>query len=213
MSTLSHKVLALETALDGAEIPHAFGGALALAFHVQEPRATRDIDLNIFVPSERVREVFGVLPVGISRDERAERLIRDEGQVRLLWGDNPVDLFFSTHAFHEEAAGRTVDVPFEGVAIPILGATELVVFKALFGRPKDWVDIESMLDAGTVDVHRVLGWLVDLRGSDDARIERFRTLLDRPPPGPEPNFRQIIESRRAEPAHDAAPGDGADASA
>ena len=197
MSTLSQKVITLEAALDRAEIPHAFGGALALAFHVQEPRATRDIDLNIFVPSERVSDVFSVLPEEIPRDERAERLIRKEGQVRLLWGDNPIDLFFSTHAFHEEAATRVVDVPFEDITIPILGAAELAIFKALFNRPKDWIDIESMLDARTVDVHRVLGWLVDLLGSDDGRVSRFGSLLERPPRGREPNFLEIIESRRA----------------
>lgn len=42
--TLAQRVLALEHALSG--IPHAFGGALALAYYA-EPRATIDIDLKI----------------------------------------------------------------------------------------------------------------------------------------------------------------------
>ncbi len=38
-------------------VSHAFGGALALAFHVGGPRATRDIDVNVFLPSINVDQV------------------------------------------------------------------------------------------------------------------------------------------------------------
>ncbi len=47
MLTLAKRVLAIDHAL--SSIPHAFGGALALAYYA-EPRATIDIDLNVFVP-------------------------------------------------------------------------------------------------------------------------------------------------------------------
>ena len=68
-------------------------------------------------------------------------------------------------------------VPFAGITIPILGATELLVFKAFFDRTKDWADIEAMVEAGTADLHSALGWLVDLLGADDPRILRLRRLL------------------------------------
>ena len=44
------KIVAIEGALALADIPHAFGGANALAYY-GTPRATADIDLNVFVPS------------------------------------------------------------------------------------------------------------------------------------------------------------------
>ena len=91
------------------------------------------------------------------------------GQVRVFWDDNPVDLF-STHAFHDQAEAEIVQVPFADTTIPVLGATELAVFKAFFNRTKDWADIEAMVDAETVDVHRAMGWLVDLLGPDDERL-------------------------------------------
>ena len=72
--------------------------------------------------------------------------------------------------------------------MPVLGATELTVFKAFFDRTKDWADIEAMIDAGTVDIHAALGWLVDLLGGDDHRVDRLRKLLDRKPPAAEPRF-------------------------
>src|SRR4029079_9320585 len=45
---LAERIVALDEAL--ADVPHAFGGALALAYYA-EPRATVDIDLNLFVPA------------------------------------------------------------------------------------------------------------------------------------------------------------------
>ncbi|MBI1843131.1 MAG: hypothetical protein HYR89_00725, partial [Actinobacteria bacterium] len=59
---LPRKVLALTCALDG--VPHAFGGALALAYYA-EPRATIDIDLNVFVHGDRFMDVAKQLaPLG-----------------------------------------------------------------------------------------------------------------------------------------------------
>ena len=183
MTSLVDKIVAIEHALDGADVPHAFGGALALAFHIEEPRATRDIDVNVFASSDRAEAVFGALPPAIAWTADDVARVADVGQVRLFWDENPVDLFFSTHAFHDRAETVVVEVPFAGIEIPVLGATELTVFKAFFDRTKDWADIEAMLEADTVDVHRALGWLVDLLGADDPRVERLRDLRHRSAPG------------------------------
>src|SRR5687768_44820 len=95
---LADKVVALHEALDGAGIPHAVGGALALAYYA-EPRATVDIDINVFVEVDRVDDVLGALaPLGVTGGDRA--LIERDDQDRLQWGRNPVDLFFSYDAFH-----------------------------------------------------------------------------------------------------------------
>ncbi len=188
MTTLVEKILAIEDALSVANVPHAFGGALALAFHIEEPRATRDVDVNVFVPPTRAREIFTVLPAAVTWNDKDVERVRDDGQVRIFWDDTPIDLFFDTHRFHERVAARTDVVPFAGTTIPILGATELTVFKAFFDRTKDWADIEEMVAARTADVHAALGWLVDLLGGDDHRVQRLRGLLERPAPGAEPRF-------------------------
>jgi hypothetical protein len=185
---LIDQVVAIEGALERAGIPHAFGGALALAFHIEEPRATRDIDVNVFVAPDRARAVFESLPGGVAWNEDDVRRAVEQGQIRLFWGETPVDLFFSTHAFHDEASLHIERVPLDGSTIPILAATELVVFKAYFNRTKDWADIEAMIDARGADVHRALGWLVDLLGADDPRIERLQTLLAKEPLDEEPRF-------------------------
>lgn len=188
MATLVDKIVAVDEALRAADVPHAFGGALALAFHVEEPRATRDIDVNVFAPSDRARAVFEALPDEVEWSDDDVAAVERLGQVRVFWGDNPVDLFFSTHAFHDRAESEVVEVPFADGTIPVLGATELTVFKAFFNRTKDWADIEAMLAVDTVDVHRALGWLVDLLGPDDERVARLRALLDRRTAIDEPRF-------------------------
>jgi hypothetical protein len=188
MTELIEMVLAIEASLGAARVPHAFGGALALAFHIEEPRATRDIDINCFVPSHHPRATFEALPSEISWNDEDVAAVERDAQVRVFWDDTPVDLFFTNHPFHEYAAANAEEAPLGNMTIPILGANELSVFKAFFNRTKDWADIEAMVDARTVDLHVVIGWIVDLLGPDDERVTRLRTLLDRPPPGEEPRF-------------------------
>lgn len=177
MASLVESIVALESALAAARVPHAFGGALALAFHIEEPRGTRDIDVNVFVAPAQVDAVFAALPAGVAHGAADEQRVRRDGQVRLFWDDTPVDLFFTTHAFHDAAEIHVDRVPFAGTTIPVLGATELVVFKAFFDRTKDWADIEAVVEADSADLHAAIGWLVDLLGGDDPRVARLRTLL------------------------------------
>jgi hypothetical protein len=176
MTTLVEKVLALSQALTAAEVPHAFGGAIALAYCTEDPRGTRDVDINAFVPSDSSGPVLAALPSGVRVPAATEQVIADDGQVRLWWDDTPVDLFFDYAPLHEQAARGSRTVPFAGALIRVLGPVELVLFKALFDRPKDWVDIATVLEAGAVDGQAVRRGLVALVGADDARVARWDTL-------------------------------------
>ena len=46
MTTLVEKVLALAEAFARAGVPHAFGGVIALAYCTEDPRGTRNVDVN-----------------------------------------------------------------------------------------------------------------------------------------------------------------------
>jgi hypothetical protein len=171
--SLPEKVTAIHRSLRESRIPHAIGGALALAYYA-EPRATIDVDINVFVPTEqwpRVRAALEPLGVDVGLDE--SKLERD-GQVRLWWGRNPVDLFFSYDPVHEAMREGARRVPFGGETIPILSPEHLTVCKAMFNRPKDWLDIEQILvDASPLNVAEVLDWLERMVGPGDQRIERL----------------------------------------
>lgn len=170
------KIVGLHEALDAASVPHAFGGALALAWCTQRARGTIDIDVNVFVDAAAADEVLGVLPEAVawSADER-DLLLRD-GQARLWWDGTPVDLFLDTTPFHQQAARRTRVEPFGGADVPFLACNDLAVFKAFFNRTKDWADLEEMAAAGTLDVDRVVGVIVRHLGADDDRIPRLQAL-------------------------------------
>jgi hypothetical protein len=173
---LPKKIVALHEALESAGVKHAFGGALALAWCTQQARGTIDIDVNFFVDRAQAERVLEILPRGIRWTAADESEIERSGQTRLWWGDTPVDVFFSTTSFHEQAAAHVRFEPFEGKELPFLSCTDLAVFKALFARTRDWADLEDMAAAGTLDREAVLGILVDTLGTSDHRIERLQSL-------------------------------------
>ena len=176
MTGVPQKMVALHRALDEADLPHAFGGALALAWCTQRARGTIDIDLNVFVGTERVDEVLAALPTKAQWGPRDRDALVTDGQQRLWWDTTPIDLFLNTTEFHDQAAGRARWERFEGEDLPFLSCADLAVFKAFFNRTKDWADLEEMRDAGTLDIDRVVGVLVRYLGNADERIERLLTL-------------------------------------
>lgn len=180
MSILAQRLLAVHAVLDQAGFPHAFGGAIALAYCTQEPRGTRDLDVNVFVGADRANEALDAMPQGVTVTKANRTAARRDGQVRVMWDDTPIDLFFDTHEFHREAAHGIVEVPFEGTTIPVLGCEALIVFKAMFNRTKDWADIEAILDAGATDTHQALDRLRALLGNSDPVTARLAALLARP---------------------------------
>jgi hypothetical protein len=177
--SLPDKVVAIDRALAAAKVPHAIGGAIALAYYA-EPRATVDVDVNVFVPTDRwpdLRAALARLGVDVDLDESA--LARD-GKVRLWWDLNPVDLFFSYDPFHDEMEGATRRVPFNDARISILGPEHLTICKAIFDRPKDWLDIEAILVvAEPLDVGAIESWLTRMVGPDDERLAKLSEIRSR----------------------------------
>jgi hypothetical protein len=174
MTSFPEKVLALNAALE--ELPHAFGGALALAWCTAQARGTLDVDINVFVPPDDVDRVAAALPAGVEVTETALTQLRRDGQTRAWWGRTPVDLFLNTTEFHEQAAYRTVLRDFGGRRVPFLACADLAVFKAFFNRTKDWADLEAMAENGRLDFEAVAGVLVAYLGPDDPRLRRLLDL-------------------------------------
>jgi hypothetical protein len=176
MSLLARRLLEIDDAFSRAKLPHAFGGAIALAYCTEEPRGTRDLDVNVFVEPARAKEVFDALPDAVAVNDADLRAIEQQGQVRVWWGDTPIDLFLDIHSFHDEVARDVRLVPFEGRTIPVLDCTALAVFKALFDRTKDWADIEEMANADALDFKRASAWVERLVGADSPIARRLESL-------------------------------------
>lgn len=173
---LPAKVLAIETAL--AAIPHAFGGAIALGYYA-EPRGTIDIDLNVFVHADRFAEVLAALePLGVTDGPGAATGAERDGFARIAWGRTPIDLFFSYDPFHDAAARASRVQPFRDGTITVLSPEHLIVCKAIFDRPKDWVDIDAIRADGTaIDAAEALRWVGRIAGDSDRRFDRLVAVL------------------------------------
>jgi hypothetical protein len=178
--TLTGRILQLHAHLDVAGFDHAFGGALALAFCTAEPRATRDIDLNVFVGVERLDDLLAALPDGVEVTDKEHRLLLRDGQARLWWDGTPLDLFLSNHPFHDRAEVNRRVVPFAGIDdLPVLACPDLAVFKTFFARPKDAVDIATMAAVGSVDLDQLERSVTALLGDEERAsfLSRVRELL------------------------------------
>jgi hypothetical protein len=171
--TLAEKIVELHHGLTRARLPHAFGGAIALAYVTRDPRGTSDIDVNIFVPSTDAARALAALPAGIEQPPGTEETTERDGQIRLWWEGTPIDLFFNYAPVHSEAARHRRTVPFEGTKIPVLGPVELAVFKIMFDRTRDWADLEAMASRGTLDFDAVRAALSGMIGDDDQRLARL----------------------------------------
>lgn len=126
-------VAAVHRNLEEAEVPHAFGGAFALAYY-GAPRPTTDIDVNLFVPAQ-------------------------ESELKLDWEGTPVHFFFSCDPLHEAMERRIREVPLGDGTIPLVAAEHLVIRKTLLGRPKDQRDIERIAAAVDLDWEEIESWV------------------------------------------------------
>ncbi len=178
---LDEQIVAIEDAFARADIPHAFGGAQALAYY-GPIRATHDIDLNVFVPARegsRVLEALGVLGAEVSNPGLLVLIERDE-QVRVFWDGTPIDLFFEYDALHRSSMKRRRSVDFYGDRIHILSAEDLMVYKATFNRSKDWNDIAAMIFSSPepLDFNYVREWLERIDDAERLRLGRLEGLIE-----------------------------------
>lgn len=163
-----------------AGIPYAFGGAIAL-FYVGEPRGTGDIDVNVFLPDKEAGRALDVLEALGATIPRAEALAEAErdGQVRLLWDATFVDLFFAYADLHKDVQARARTVDFAGESVRVISGEDLLLFKMMFGRPKDWQDIQFVVatQRERLDLPYIRAWLHALLGPEDGAVAHFEAIV------------------------------------
>lgn len=179
---LVEKLLAIHRALKAHSLPHAFGGAIALAYCVEEPRGTRDLDVNIFVDAGDAARALEALPDGVRVSKDDIKTVKREGQTRLFWDGVPVDVFLNNLPLHEEVASGVLWVPLGEEQIPVLDCASLVVFKSFFNRARDWGDIEEVAEATPSDVEAAVKTVAGLVGEDDPSYRRLAEIAAGNPP-------------------------------
>jgi hypothetical protein len=173
VSELVDKLFAIHDSLTEAGVAHAFGGAIALAYCIEEPRGTRDLDVNIFVDASKAKSVLASLPAGVRVEKQDIAKAKRDGQVRLFWDGTPIDVFLNNLPLHDAVAASVVWVPLEGRDAPVIDCASLTIFKTFFDRTKDWADIEAIAQATPEDVEEAARTVAELVGEDDHAYERL----------------------------------------
>jgi hypothetical protein len=174
MSELVDKLFTIHDSLTEAGLAHAFGGAIALAYCVEEPRGTRDLDVNIFIDASQAGSVLASLPRGVRVRKKDIAKVKRDGQARLDWDGTPIDVFLNNIPLHDAVASSVVWVRLEGRDIPVLDCASLVIFKALFDRTKDWADIEAIAIATPEDIEVAAATIAELVSDDDPALEKLK---------------------------------------
>lgn len=180
MSTLIEKLISVVATLEGNDISYALGGALALANYLPKDsiRTTYDIDLNIFSESREASKTLSSLALPEMHGADPLEVAKRDGQVRLLWDDTPVDLFFADIEFCKQAEHNALSMTLRDRVIPILSVSDLVTCKVIFNRDKDWLDVASVRAHPKLDWDSVHHWVSVICGTDSVQwhslVEHFR---------------------------------------
>jgi hypothetical protein len=174
--SLPDKISLIDQALEEAAIPHAFGGALAVGYY-GEPRATGDIDINVFISIESwpsLKDVLTPLEVEIDVEQGPPG---EAHEWKLEWGGTPLHLFFSCDPLHKRMHQEVRRVIFNGDTIPLIAPEHLIIRKAILDRPKDWHDIEQILVASSpLELNEVGEWLQRMIGKSDGRPTKLEEI-------------------------------------
>jgi hypothetical protein len=171
----------IATALEQSGLSYAIGGALALAI-AGVPRGTADVDVNVFAAEPRVPDAIAALAkLGIEIPESAIEDARSRGMFVGRWSGMRIDVFLPSIEFAFEAERTRVRVTDDtGWSGWFLSAEALAVFKLLFFRGKDLVDLERLVAVRPeLDTAYVRRSVVAMMGDDDERTQRWDEIVRR----------------------------------
>ncbi len=171
--------LQIAAAFERHGIPYALGGALAYGQY-GIPRATNDVDVNVFVGPDRLDDVFAALKsLGVVVDPSAARADAGrEGLMIFRMGLLRIDVFTPSIDFSWEASRTKLRHDIDGSSVWFLSAEALCVFKLLFFRGKDVVDLERLIavQGSAIDANYIRTRIIDMLGHDDPRVETWDRL-------------------------------------
>lgn len=169
----------VHTFLSGRGISYVIIGGMAVQ-RWGEPRFTLDVDMTVAAPLDDqdslVRTIVERFP---SRIEDPIAFAR-QSRVVLVRASNgcPVDLSLALPGYEEEVMRRAVDYELEpGKVVRLCSAEDLIIHKAVAGRPQDLRDIEGVVyrQRHALDAGSIRRWLAEFASILEAQDlpERF----------------------------------------
>ena len=171
--------------LESHGLPGALIGGLAVSLRGQ-PRMTVDVDLVIEAGVDDALRLITNLPgtpfeplfAGVEEVVAAAFIL----PLRHRSTGIRVDLAIGMSGFEREAIGRATRIAVGAGSVPVVAVEDLLVMKALAGRPQDEADIRGLVDLHreSIDWNRCLATATALGSAIDIDIAgRLRVARDR----------------------------------
>lgn len=167
--------------LTSSKIPYAVIGGIAVQYW-GEPRLTRDVDATVLVSMGQEKALANLLLEKFKArlPEALEFALKN--RVLLLEASNgcPIDLSFGLPGYEEQVIARAIDYDLgESRLVQLCRAEDLIIHKAVAGRPQDCSDIEGVIfrQGRLLDVAYIRKWLKELGnvlGSSEV-LQRFQS--------------------------------------
>lgn len=148
MNGIGEAAAEVEAAIQRLGLPYCIIGGLAVVYW-GVPRATQDVDISLWVGLGRERKVAAQLL------EQFESRFPDavefavESRMLLLRASNgtPIDIALAAFPLEERIIERSSVCRLQpGLALRLISAEDLIISKAIAGRPRDWDDIRGIID-------------------------------------------------------------------
>lgn len=182
LGSLVDAIEALIDALEKSSLDYAFGGAIALSAWA-EPRATTDIDLNLWIDGDGlIPAIRSLEPAGVSVDASSARgQIESRGMFVGRIHGYRLDVFVPSIPFYAEALQRRRRLRILDRETWVLSPECLAVFKLLFFRAKDLVDLERMvmIQGAALDRSFVRRSVASMMGESDERMRAWDEIVSR----------------------------------
>jgi hypothetical protein len=159
----------LEDVFEGLGLARSYGGAIAYNYY-GPPRLTQDIDVLVLIPDLKSPALIQALsdggcllgdadPKPVSLHTALAELRGKAHVATFLRQSIRIEIFVPWHPFHGRVLERSPERDLGGRLVRIHSAEDLIVFKKIFDRPKDIMDIKGILLAqkGRLDTARPPG--------------------------------------------------------
>jgi hypothetical protein len=170
----------LAEAFESEGCEYALGGALALGYWAT-PRGTIDVDVTLYLSPKQPTHCIRLLQrIGCEFNAaRAHASIGEHGFCQVKFHGCRVDVFLPLTDIYDEVKSRRRQMPLGEHIVWVWDAAALCVFKMMFFREKDLLDVKALLRAqgSSLDVAWIESTLVGMFGQRDPRINQWRELL------------------------------------
>lgn len=125
-------------------------GGIAVGF-LGKPRYTADVDAMFLLSTDDIPEFIEAARAEkiVPRIENAEEFAHKNRVLLLQYTPNhiPIDISLGILAFEEEVVERSIVQSIESLSIRLPTPEDLIILKAVAHRPKDFIDIETIVDS------------------------------------------------------------------